>query len=170
MKKTIIFALTVSLMAMMRLNASTIDLGQYLNSSSSWSADLTGLNLQINSYNQVNTPSLPTGSFTGGSGSARALNTAVLLDVTGWTYVCLNWGNIEESYYVSGDTGNVAFYEPNNYVNNSGSQDCCSAPATFVYNYYIAGHNTSVPDQASTLTLLGLALSGIGLMSRRPKA
>jgi hypothetical protein len=158
------------MMAIARLNASTIDLGQYLNSGSSWSADLTGLNLQINSYNQANTPSLPTGTFTGGSGSERAKNTAVVLDVTGWTYVCLNWGSIEECYYVGGDSGTVSFYEPNNYINNSGSQDCCSAPATFVYNYYIAGHNTSVPDQASTFTLLGLALSGVGLMARRRKA
>jgi hypothetical protein len=92
------------------------------------------------------------GGVTYGSGPST-----VTLNVTGYTFVTIKWGNATEAYYIKGKTGSILFVDD---VNQNG------ASGAVRYN----GTSTNrVPDGGMTLALLGTSFCGLGLFARRRK-
>lgn len=113
----------------------------------------------VDKYNAVNDPDLPAVQnpppavdYTAPSGI-----TTVVIPVAGYTYLTIHWGGPQQTtdhswaYYVAGET-----------------------TVQLSYRYGLSGYRlwnpvpvTRVPDGGSTLTLLGIALLGVGAWTRR---
>jgi hypothetical protein len=138
-----------------------IDLGQTTGSPADLSDALTRLNGQITLYNIANDPDLPTAVLAGGLGPITATGTSTVLDVTGWTYLCLKWADTDQFYYVGNDSGLLTF---NSTVFNGNGQ-----PQGLSGYDFFNPKSSSVPDGGSAAMMLGAALSGLGLVVRRLK-
>jgi hypothetical protein len=97
-------------------------------------------------------PSVGTDNGQVGNGNGPQTGLTVNLGAGGgYDYVLVKWGDIDEFYYIGGMTGAIVI---NNNVDGNGEShyDLFSAPA---------GSNNSVPDNGTTVALLGLAMTGL---------
>lgn len=129
--------------------------------------DLTQATLNGASQTLVSPSSTPpsTGS-TGGSRYSREGTTtpppaptgptSLDIDVTGWSYLVLQWGNTNYHFYVGDSTGLKTF---------TGSAPLSSY--TFFTSAAGAPGTTSVPETVSTFAALSLAAALMGLAARR---
>jgi hypothetical protein len=141
--------------------ANPIDLGQTAGNPANPPNVLVRLNDQITIYNNANTPDLPTAVLAGTMGQGHLTGLSITLDVTGWTYLSLKWADTDQFYYVGNDSGDITFdstvFNSNNKPQNLSGYDFFN-PTT-----------KTVPDFGSTALMLGAALSGLGLVTRRLK-
>lgn len=145
----------------------------------------SSLSTQIANYNNINpydlgqaalngasqtivTPSSTASASTGTTGGSRFARggsaptptptapTSLDIDVTGWSYLVLQWGDTNYHFYVGDTTGLKTF---------SGSAPLSS------YTFFTSAANqpptTSVPETLSTFAALSLAAALMGLAARR---
>jgi len=114
----------------------------------------------INAYNAVNDPDLPAVQngpavdYTAPSGI-----TTVVIPVAGYTYLTIHWGGKKSSdhsqaWYLGGDLTTLELVSP-------------TGKGLSGYRLWNPVPVTRVPDGGSTLTLLGIALLGVGAWTRR---
>jgi len=84
--------------------------------------------------------------------------TQISIDVSGWSYLVLQWGTTNHNFYV-GDASGVKTF--------SGSAPLSSY--SFFTSAAAAAGVVSVPETASTLVLLGAALAAMGVTRRRAR-
>jgi hypothetical protein len=123
---------------------------------------LTG---DVSSYNTLTSSSLPAPvsisqiGLTGGAGG-----NSIVLDLTGTAdYLFFHWGGQgggwAQAFNIAGLTGDFTF---DNSLIGTGQ-----GPSVGGLSFYSLYGPTSVPDGASTMLMLGAALSGIALIKRR---
>ncbi len=78
--------------------------------------------------------------------------TSISVDVTGWSYLVLQWGNTNYHFYVGDATGMKTF---------SGLAPLSS------YTFFSSAATTAVPETLSTFAALGLAAALMGAAARR---
>jgi hypothetical protein len=88
------------------------------------------------------------------SGSGVTTGLVINLGAGGFNYAMVKWGNTDEFYYVAGLSGNIT-------LNN----DTGESPLNGESHYDLFGK--AVPDGGATVVLLGVALSGLGLIRRK---
>lgn len=160
--KTLIAAAVLT--SALAAQAVIIDLGITAGSPASQTHTLTRLNGQIDIYNAANNPDLPEALAAGSTDTVTpGGGTSIDLDITGWSYLSLKWGNDEQHYYIGDDSGVVTF---NSTVFNENSP---RRPALGLsgYSLFNPGTTTTVPDAGTSVMLLGAGLLGIGALRRR---
>jgi hypothetical protein len=160
--KTIVAAAILS--SALAAQAVIIDLGITAGSPASQAHTLSRLNGQINIYNAAFNPDLPAALLAGSTDTVTpGGGTSIALDITGWSYLSLKWGNSEQHYYIGDDSGVVTF---NSTVFNENSR---RRPALGLsgYSFFNPGTTTKVPDAGTSVLLLGAGLLGIGALRRR---
>ncbi len=75
------------------------------------------------------------------------------LGAGGYSYALIKWGRSSELYYIGGLTGDVVL---SNDINDNGAS-----------HWDLWGPGQQVPDGGTTVLLLGVALSGLGLIRRK---
>lgn len=138
------------------------------------SGDLARLNNAIAFRDAVGSDLLPSAVLATGQNKGATTPTGVQIDVTGHQYLMLKWGNTAEFYYVGGDKGILTFTDK-----NGSSQglvyydlfDTSKKPAASGSSLpSITKSVRRVPDQGTTVILLGLSLCVAACVSRRGEA
>jgi hypothetical protein len=122
----------------------------------------------IITYNSLNSSSLPALlsnadqiKLTSGAGG-----NSITLNVTGFDYLFFHWGGQgggwAQAFYIGGSTGSFTF-------DNSaiGTGRGPSVGGLSFYSFYDDPPTNDVPDGGTTALLLGLAVSGLGLIRRK---
>ena len=101
-----------------------------------------------------------------GVGSVAGNVNKITLTLGNYDYLFLHWGGHgggwEQLYYVGGLTGSYDFNQPTKSGDNSDTIGGLS-----FYSFYGPATSRTVPDGGMTVLLLGAALSGLGLVSRK---
>jgi hypothetical protein len=165
--KTIVAAAVLT--SALAAQAVIIDLGITAGSPASQAHTLSRLNGQINIYNAAFNPDLPAALLAGSTDTVTpGGGTSIALDITGWSYLSLKWGNDEQHYYIGDDSGVVTF---NSTVFNLIGPPHNRRPGPFLglsgYSFFNPGTTTKVPDAGTSVLLLGAGLLGIGALRRR---
>jgi len=137
-----------------------IDLGITTGQPADLASELVRLNGQIDIYNAAHNPDLPAAVLAGNSGQIDTPTgpTSINLDVTGWTYLKLKWGNKDQFYFVGDETGVLTF---DSTVPNPAGKGFKGL------SHYVFYNPTSVPDAGSSLAFLGLALVSAEVLRRK---
>lgn len=167
--------LALSLLASLSLSAAPIKLypvgdGVGLSTSLDDATLIPWLGNQITYYNTYNDPDLPTLPLSKIAADV-SMNVdnggkSVELDLTGHTYLILHWGNDNtygyknlEAFYVKGETTGIF---------DSPIWDDKSYGLSFYRFYDVGGDDVpGVPDNGSTLILLGLSTLALATIARR---
>ena len=98
-------------------------------------------------------------------GSIPANTESIAIALGAYDYIYLHWGGkgsgSVQAYYIGGETGTFTFDAP-----PGGHPDVGGLSS---YSFYGPDITQPVPDYGSTALMLGAALSGLGLMTRRLK-
>jgi len=139
--------------------AGVIDLGAYTSDeiqavtgspSASESNELAFLQYLITGYNADNDPNLPDATFGTDNINTPQGPKEFDLDLSGWSYVLLKYGNNFQYYFI----------EPGTSVEHFG-------PFENGLSHYTFFNPTAVPDGGLTVMLLGLGVGGVALFSRK---
>lgn len=92
-------------------------------------------------------------------GQTSASGKSLSVNVTGYTYLLVKWGNVDELYYVGGVDGLISF---SNDVNNNGAShyDLFTGTSPQPQDQ----QHSPAPEAASTMMLLGGALTSLALV------
>lgn len=133
----------------------------------------------IPKYNEITgsslaLPGVSTSTFNDPSVDVGAGDNTV--DITGYDYAAIHYGQMYVFYYLNGMTGNHTFdaststildNDSNPGVDNPGNGPSRLGTQQGISNIRLYGPGTSVPDSGSTLLLLGLGLGVLGFLRRR---
>jgi hypothetical protein len=115
----------------------------------------------INAYNAVNDPDLPAVQNAPAVSyeETQSKITKVEIPVAGYTYLTIHWGgkmssDHSQAWYLGGDLTTLELVSP-------------TGKGLSGYRLWNPVPVTRVPDGGSTLTLLGIALLGVGAWARR---
>jgi hypothetical protein len=165
MKKTLLAIAAICVAVTFQAQAHLVDLGITTGQPASLVEELARLNGQIDAYNALNPAGghapLPdavlAGAFT--EDLPDPTPTSYTIDVTGWDYLVMKWGNKNQHYYIGDLTGDQTF---NSTVFNKGSGAGLGLSGYSLFN----PGTTSLPDGGASLMLLGASLGALGLVRR----
>jgi hypothetical protein len=155
----IIAVLGCAWLAVPTATAGVIDLGVYDKNaveavtgspSASIENETEFLNYLIGQYNILNDPDLAMATFGTDNIDTPAGPKSFDLDLTGWSYVLLKYGDNFQYYYIEPGTTSVSF-----------------GPLRYGLSHYAFFGPTAVPDGGLTVMLLGLGVGGLALFSRK---
>jgi hypothetical protein len=161
MKKALTAIAAICVAVTFQAQAHLIDLGITAGQPANQEDRLDRLNGQIDAYNLGggdHTP-LPEAVLPGSvkqdvGGDMKSFT----IDVSGWDYLVLKWGNKDQHYFVGDVTGDQTF--DSTVLNPSGRGLGLSG-----YSLFNPG-TTRVPDGGASLILLGAGLGALGLIRR----
>ncbi|HVR36555.1 MAG TPA: hypothetical protein VMS21_11965 [Methylomirabilota bacterium] len=164
MKKTLLAIAAICVAVTFQAQAHLIDLGITTGQPANQENRLDRLNEQIDMHNASagdHTP-LPEAVLAGSVKEDINENLDLKefsLDVSGWDYLVLKWGGMDQHYYVGDVTGDQTF--GSTVLNVRGIGLGLSG-----YSLFNPGTTTRVPDGGISLMLLGAGLGALGLARR----
>lgn len=135
-------------------SAVPIDLGTTTGQPASASEAMNRLNAQIALYNAANGMDLESAVLAGAEKTeVPGGSTSFLIDVTGWSYLVLKFGPLNQHFYVGDDTGEQSFTTRFGLSN-------------YVFFNPLGEPPASVPDAGNTVLLTGLAFLALAAFRR----
>jgi hypothetical protein len=152
-------AITCASLGLAPRASAIIDLGQTQSNPANLANEVVRLQGQIDTYNAANNTDLPDAELAGAVQVSNLTGTSISIDITGWTYIKLAWDGMDQFYYVGDETGVLTFNST--VFNQNGEPQNLSHYALF--NPFTP---PGVPDGGTTVMLLGVALSALGMARR----
>ena len=127
-------------------------------------------NTVLPAYNAANNPDLANAIAAGGNLDVQVAGgpSSLSVNLSGFEYLKIKWGNFWQYYYTAGETGSSTFQQP--LAPGGGT----TGGASHYDQWHSAdlpgtgpGPGVGVPDGGTTVALLGAAFAGLALLRRR---